>query len=155
MWQPGTGTLVLPPPPAYLGGGDLEDERYGDGASGCGSLALVLALVSLLHSDDLRVKKSNSTDEHHSDSSGRGQLGFFLVQEIAAHNRCDSMRYCGARRPLFSCMYSCTVLPVRLETVHVQYIVQLLQASTQSTHIGRDETGSVYLPTQLERTLQL
>ena len=25
----------------------------------------------------------------------------------------------------------------------------------QSTYIGRDETGSVYLPTQLERTLQL
>jgi hypothetical protein len=25
----------------------------------------------------------------------------------------------------------------------------------QSTDIGRDETGSVYLPTQLERTLQL
>jgi hypothetical protein len=27
--------------------------------------------------------------------------------------------------------------------------------SAQSTYIGRDETGSVYLPTQLERTLQL
>jgi hypothetical protein len=26
---------------------------------------------------------------------------------------------------------------------------------TQSTYICRDETGSVYLPTQLERTLQL
>jgi hypothetical protein len=26
---------------------------------------------------------------------------------------------------------------------------------TQSTYIGRDETESVYLPTQLERTLQL
>jgi hypothetical protein len=26
---------------------------------------------------------------------------------------------------------------------------------TQSTYIGRDETGSVYLPTQLEGTLQL
>jgi hypothetical protein len=25
----------------------------------------------------------------------------------------------------------------------------------QSTYINRDETGSVYLPTQLERTLQL
>jgi hypothetical protein len=25
----------------------------------------------------------------------------------------------------------------------------------QSTYIGRDETGSVYLPTQLGRTLQL
>jgi hypothetical protein len=25
----------------------------------------------------------------------------------------------------------------------------------QSTYIGRDETGSVYLPTQLERALQL
>ncbi len=30
-----------------------------------------------------------------------------------------------------------------------------LLSSPQSTHIGRDETGSVYLPTQLERTLQL
>jgi hypothetical protein len=28
-------------------------------------------------------------------------------------------------------------------------------APAQSTYIGRDETGSVYLPTQLERTLQL
>jgi hypothetical protein len=27
--------------------------------------------------------------------------------------------------------------------------------SAQSTYIGRDETGSVYLPTQLEHTLQL
>jgi hypothetical protein len=30
-----------------------------------------------------------------------------------------------------------------------------LQAKPQSTYIGRDETGSVYLPTQLERKLQL
>jgi hypothetical protein len=29
------------------------------------------------------------------------------------------------------------------------------KSTPQSTHIGRDETGSVYLPTQLERTLQL
>ncbi len=29
------------------------------------------------------------------------------------------------------------------------------QCEAQSTYIGRDETGSVYLPTQLERTLQL
>ncbi len=29
------------------------------------------------------------------------------------------------------------------------------QFTPQSTYIGRDETGSVYLPTQLERTLQL
>jgi hypothetical protein len=28
-------------------------------------------------------------------------------------------------------------------------------SSAQSTYIGRDEIGSVYLPTQLERTLQL
>ncbi len=32
-------------------------------------------------------------------------------------------------------------------------IVELL--GPQSTYTGRDETGSVYLPTQLERTLQL
>ncbi len=30
-----------------------------------------------------------------------------------------------------------------------------IQYIPQSTYIGRDETGSVYLPTQLERTLQL
>jgi hypothetical protein len=30
-----------------------------------------------------------------------------------------------------------------------------ISSGTQITHIGRDETGSVYLPTQLERTLQL
>jgi hypothetical protein len=31
----------------------------------------------------------------------------------------------------------------------------LLLISTQSTYFPREETGSVYLPTQLERTLQL
>ncbi len=29
------------------------------------------------------------------------------------------------------------------------------ESEAQSTYIGRDETGSVYLPTQLERPLQL
>jgi hypothetical protein len=34
-------------------------------------------------------------------------------------------------------------------------LVLLTWCWPQSTYIGRDETGSVYLPTQLERTLQL
>jgi hypothetical protein len=38
---------------------------------------------------------------------------------------------------------------------HASHYVPRHQGSDHSTHIGRDETGSVYLPTQLERTLQL
>ncbi len=49
--------------------------------------------------------------------------------------------------------------PTRAAKAEQKYLVPARQAqritTEYCTYIGRDETGSVYLPTQLERTLQL